>query len=246
MKTLALPRSPTAATNVPHEDDRPVGRGIRDLLRDTALLVTSLGEGGTVPDANAFRERCRQIIATFSEVLTRRGYPADVRREALVAQCGLLDETALGFLPAESRSSWELKPLQVEWFTVHDAGEQVIDCIEARLRETPANADLLECYAAILGIGFKGRYARDGEPQRAALLSALNARLDKLRPAAGQPFVTDQAGRRLSDWFYRLSPWAVAGLLCIVAAIVWSVGRVALDTQIAHIVPLAPAKGGQP
>ena len=246
MTTLAPPRSQPAATHVLHEDDRPVGSGIRDLLRDTALLVTSLSEGGTVPDANAFRERCRQIITTFSDALTRRGYPADVRREAMVAQCGLLDETALGHLPADSRSSWELNPLQVERFQIHDAGEQVIACIEARLRETPANVDLLECHAAILGIGFKGRYARDGEPQRAALLSALNARLDKLRPAAGQAFVTDQAGRRLSDWFYRLSPWAVAGLVCLVAAIVWSAGRVALDTRIAHIAPLAPAKAGQP
>ena len=62
----------------------------------------------------------------------------------------------------------------------------------------------------------------------------------------GQPFITDQPGRRLSDWFYRLSPWAVAGLACIVAAIVWSAGSVALDTQIAHLGPLAPAKVSQP
>lgn len=235
--------APANALSALRSDDPAVGGGIRDLLRETALLVTSLGEGGTVPEAGAFRERCRQIISTFSEALTRRGYPADVRQEALIAQCGLLDETALRHLSAENRPGWELKPLQVEWFKVHDAGEQVIARIEARLRETPANVDLLECYVAILGIGFKGRYARDGEPQRAALISALNARLDKLRPAAGQPFIADRAERRLSDWFYRLSPWAIAGLACVVAAIVWSAGSVALDTQLAHI---APTKVSQP
>lgn len=235
--------APANALSALRSDDPAVGGGIRDLLRETALLVTSLGEGGTVPEAGAFRERCRQIISTFSEALTRRGYPADVRQEALIAQCGLLDETALRHLSAENRPGWELKPLQVEWFKVHDAGEQVIARIEARLRETPANVDLLECYVAILGIGFKGRYARDGEPQRAALISALNARLDKLRPAAGQPFIADRTERRLSDWFYRLSPWAIAGLACVVAAIVWGAGSVALDTQLAHI---APTKVSQP
>lgn len=235
--------APTHAPDALRSDEHAVGGGIRDLLRETALLVTSLAEGGTVPEASAFRERCHQIISTSSDALARRGYSANVRQEVLIAQCGLLDETALRQLSAESRPNWELKPLQVEWFKIHDAGEQVIERIEARLRETPANVDLLEYYVAILGIGFKGRYARDGEPERAALISALNARLAKLRPAAGQPFIADQAGRRLSDWFYRLSPWAVAGLACIVAAIVWGVGNMALDTQLGHI---APAKVSQP
>jgi type VI secretion system protein ImpK len=243
MSTLTSWRRLSAATNTVRVDDHATGGGIRDLLRDTALLVTSLGEGGTVPEARAFRERCHQIISTFSDELARRGYPAQVREEAMIALCGLLDETALCHLSDESRPSWELKPLQVEWFKIHDAGEQVIARIQARLRETPAHVDLLEYYVVILGVGFKGRYARDGEPERAALISALNARLDKLRPAANQPFIADQAGRRLSDWFYKLSPWAMAGLACIVAAIVWGLGSVALDTQLGHI---APAKVSQP
>lgn len=243
MSTLTSWRPLRAPTNTLRSGDHTAGGGIRDLLRDTALLVTSLGEGGTVPEAGAFRERCHQIISTFSDALTQRGYPANLRQEALIAQCGLLDETALCHLSAESRPSWELKPLQVEWFKVHDAGEQVIARIEARLREASPNVDLLEYYVAVLGIGFKGRYARDGESERTALISALNARLAKLRPVATQAFIADQAGRRLSDWFYRLSPWVMAGLACIVAAIVWGVGSVALDTQVGHI---APAKVSQP
>ncbi|WP_296651605.1 DotU family type IV/VI secretion system protein [Paraburkholderia sp.] len=219
------------------------GKGIRDLLRDTALLVTSLGPTATAPDAAQFRERCRQAIQDFSNALARRGYSEDVRREVLVAQCGLLDETALRHLSAESRASWELTPLQVEWFKVHDAGEHVIERIEARLRETPPDADLLECYSAILGMGFMGRYARDGEARRAALVAALNTRLEKIRPPVEQPFMTDRAARRISDWFYRLSPWAIAGVSCAAAAIVWGIWSVALDNQLAHI---APAKVDRP
>jgi len=212
-----------------------VNGGIRDLLRDTALAVTSFAPGGTVKDAAAFRDRCRQLIGNFSEALTRRGYPEDVRQEAMVAQCGLLDETALRQFDEEARSGWGLKPLQVEQFRLHDAGERVIDCIEARLREASPNADLLECYSAILAMGFMGRYARDGETKRAELVATLNSRLQKLRPSIAQPFIADHAGRRLSDWFYRLSPWAIAGLACIAAVAVWGVWNVALDTQLTHI-----------
>lgn len=215
--------------------DHSSGGGIRDLLRDTALAVTSFASGGTVKDAAAFRDRCQQLIGNFSDALTRRGYPHDVRKEAIVAQCGLLDETALREFDEEARSGWELKPLQVEQFGLHDAGERVIDCIEARLSEASPNADLLECYSAILGMGFMGRYARDGDAKRAELVAALNTRLQKLRPAAGQPFIADRTGRRLSDWFYRLSPWAIAGLTCIAAVAVWGVWSAALDAQLAHI-----------
>lgn len=221
-----------------------VNGGIRDLLRDTALAVTSLAPGGTVKDAAAFRDRCRRLIGNFSEALTRRGYPEDVRQEAMLAQCGLLDETALRRFDDEARSGWGLKPLQVEQFRLHDAGERVIDCIEARLREASPNADLLECYAAILAMGFMGRYARDGEAKRAELVAALNSRLQELRPAIAQPpFIVDHAGRRLSDWFYRLSPWAIAGLACIAAVAVWAGWNVALDTQLTHITS---AKVGRP
>lgn len=217
--------------------------GIRDLLRDTGLLVTSLGDNGTVHDADKFRGNCRKLIQKFSEALTRHGYPEDVKHEISLAQCGLIDETALRHLPESSRAAWALNPFQVERFKVHDAGEFVINRIEARLRETAPNADLLEGYAAILGMGFKGRYALDGESRLVELMSALNTRLKKLRPRDERTFISDRSGRQLSDWFRRLSPWAIAGITCVVAAAIWSTWAVALNAQATHIVS---AKVGQP
>jgi type VI secretion system protein ImpK len=222
---------------------RSSGEGMRDLLRDTALLVTTLASGGQVQDATGFRDRCRQLIEHFSNALERRGYPDDVRQEALVAQCGLLDETALRYLPTGSRAGWESKPLQVERFNLHDAGERVFDRLEARMREAAPKLDVLECYSAILGMGFVGRYARDGEAKRTALIASLNARLEALRSSSERPFIADRAGRRFSDWLHRLSPWAIAGLACAAATIVWVVWATALDVQLAHLVT---AKVGQP
>jgi type VI secretion system protein ImpK len=230
-----LDRSPGAA--------RATREGIRDLLRDTALLVTTLAPNGHVDSAADFRNRCNQLVESFSNALERRGYAHDVQRDALVAQCGLLDEIALRYLSAESRAGWEMKPLQVERFQLHDAGERVFERLEARIREASPQVDLLEYYAAILSLGFIGRYARDGEAKRSALIATLNTQLEKLRAAPTQTFIADRPGRRLSDWLYRLSPWAIAALACVIAVIVWLAWSVALDAQVAH---LAHAKVAQP
>ncbi|MBG0881272.1 DotU family type IV/VI secretion system protein [Burkholderia sp. 9775_39] len=210
--------------------------GIRDLLRDTALLVTTLATGGHTQDPIALRERCKQLVEQFASALEGRGFPDDVRSEALIAQCGLLDEAALRHLPTDSRSGWEQKPLQVEQFNLHEAGERVFERLDARLREPSPPVSLLECYAAILGMGFVGRYAREGEAKRKELIASLNAKLETVRSTSDCPFITDHAGRRLSDWFYRLSPWAIAALALVAASIAWGIWSTALDVQLAHLV----------
>ncbi|MBN3722693.1 DotU family type IV/VI secretion system protein [Burkholderia sp. Ac-20379] len=215
---------------------------MRDLLRDTALLVTSLASGGQTQDAHALRRQCKQLVERFASDLARRGFPDDVRSEALIAQCGLLDEAALRYLPGEFRSGWEHTPLQVEQFHLHDAGERVFERLDARLLEAAPPVALLECYSAILGMGFVGRYARSGAAERAALIESLNARLASLNTSPDRPFMTNRGGRRPSDWFYRLSPWAIAGIACLVAAVTWGAWSAALDAQLAQLVSAQPAR----
>lgn len=242
---MRLPLGRNRRTPVTPASDIAASReaGMRDLLRDTALLVTSLASGGAVPDATSFRQRCRQITGLLAEALERLGYPEDVRREALVAQCGVLDEMALRYLPAAARIDWEQRPMQVERFSIHDAGRRVIDCIETHLQKASPDVDLLECYAAILGMGFVGRYARDGQAKRAALIATLNARLQELRAPTDEPFLTDPAGTQLATGFYRSAPWIIGALACIAAMAVWIAANRTLDTQFAH---MTPAKVGQP
>jgi len=215
---------------------RASGSGMRDLLRDTALLVTTLTTGGQTQDANRLRDRCVQLIEQFSNALERRGYSEDVRNEAQLAQCALLDEAALRHLSLESRFGWELKPLQVERFNMHDAGDRVFERLDARMRGPAPELDLLECYSAILGMGFVGRYARVGEAQRTAFLASLNAQIERLRSSSDRPFVADRSGRRISDRLYRLLPWMAAVLVCVAAAIFWTVCSASLNTHVAHIV----------
>lgn len=216
-------------------DDAPTG-GIRDLMRDTTLLVITVADGGMPTTAGSMQKRCRELIHDFADGLVSRGYPEDVCMDARIAQCGLLDEVALRHLTGNDRATWELRPLQVEFFDMHDAGERVFERLEKRLRAPMANVDLLECYSSVLGMGFVGRYALQGETRLEELATALNARIGKLRAAATAPFTTDHTGRRPSDWFYRLSSWAVLGICCVVAALLWLVWHAGLDVQLSHLL----------
>lgn len=232
LKDVQLMDSQPAAT-------RATGSGIRDLLRDTALLVSMLSQGGNAEPVQKLRERCVELMATFAAALEQRGFAADVRQDAQYAQCGLLDEAVLRCPSVQDRSSWAAHPLQVERFGKLDAGDHVFDRLSERLREASPNVDLLECYAAILGLGFMGRYVRE-EAKLVTLVATLNARLEKLRPAVARTFIVERSGRRFTDWFYRLSPWVIAGLSCMAAVIVYLSWSHALDTQLAHLVPFAP------
>lgn len=239
MITLTLGRDKGAymkpARGVARDVTRPDDACKRDCLHDIALLVTTLASGGVVQDSAQFRERCRQLVEQFEVMLTRRDYPEDVKREALIALCGLLDEMALRNLPEEARHAWEVRPLQVERFSIYDAGRRIIDRIETHLHEPSPDVDLLEFYAAIMGMGFVGRYAVEGKAKRAALIAALNARLESIRPSGEAPFIADPDGSRLSGGIHRLLPWILVALTCLAAVAMWIAGSELLDTQVMHI-----------
>ena len=59
-------------------------------------------------------------------------------------------------------------------------------------------------------MGFIGRYAREGDAKRAALIAALDTRLELLRPFVEEPFMIDPAaGPQLFNGLYRLVPWII-------------------------------------
>jgi type VI secretion system protein ImpK len=200
----------------------PAGPDIRALLADTALLVSALEGGGDVGTVEQLRARCMIQIRTLSDELERSNVPADVRHDAMLAQCALLDESVLRHLKGDARSGWELKPLQVECFNRHDAGSQVFERLDAQMRAASPNPRLLEAYAAILGLGFNGRYALDPAGRR-QVVAALDAMLARLGCGSHPAFVADHSATRIGDWFRRLSPWGVFAFGCVVAGVVYAI-----------------------
>jgi predicted component of type VI protein secretion system len=93
--------------------------GMRDLLRDSALLVTALTTGASEKHFATLRSECKTLVAQFDASLERRNFTVDVRTDAIVAQCALLDETALRHLHDNDKANWISEPLQVERLAHH-------------------------------------------------------------------------------------------------------------------------------
>ncbi|MBB3259396.1 type VI secretion system protein ImpK [Paraburkholderia bannensis] len=207
------------------------------LLRNTALEVSHLAQGATTDDVEDLHALCEKLTEDLASALQVREVAVDVARDVLYMQCALLDETVLACLPTQSRPLWEATPLQVERYGEHNAGEQVYSRLATRMREAPPNVGLLECYATVLGLGFQGKFAREGAPQRAAIIRSLDERLAKLSPSGASEFVVDATRTHRLDWFYRLSPWAIAGLVCAAGAVVFMLIGQGLDLQASHLLP---------
>ncbi|MBB5409221.1 type VI secretion system protein ImpK [Paraburkholderia sp. HC6.4b] len=193
-------------------------------LRDTAETVVALREFRP-SSLKGLRERCDAQIAHLREELQQRGQPRDVIDDALYAQCALLDEAALKGLRGEARDAWEREPLQVRAFGRNDAGEELLRRIGQRLREAKPVLPLLAIFAAVLRLGFMGRFAATGDGARAKLVSEIDERLtratadrtDRSAADTSSPIVVNP-----SPWRRRpVSPLAWVLLACIAAGLVW-------------------------
>ncbi|MDR5753054.1 DotU/TssL family secretion system protein [Caballeronia sp. LZ024] len=197
-------------------------------LRDTARTIVKL-RSDNPPSVETLRGDCDAQLAGLSDELQRRGQPRDVIDDALYAQCALLDEAALKGLSADARDAWEREPLQVRAFGRNDAGEELLRRITQRLREPKPVLPLLAIFAAVLELGFTGRFAVKAGDARATLVREIDERLaraargntsrDALRdaPDASGPVVVNPSRARRRP----LSPLAWVLFACVAAGLAW-------------------------
>jgi type VI secretion system protein ImpK len=193
-------------------------------MRDTARTVMALRSDQT-PSLETLRKDSDAQVACLRDELQRRGHPPDVIDDALYAQCALLDEAALNGLHAEARGAWEREPLQVRVFGRNDAGEELLRRMGQRLREAKPVLPLLNIFAAVLGLGFRGRYAVNEAEARAKLIRAIDERLARATGGGTGRNTPDQSGPVVvnsSRWRRRpVSPLVWVFIACIAAGLVW-------------------------
>jgi type VI secretion system protein ImpK len=203
-------------------------------FRDTAFTVAGLADDATSITFVSFREKCVAQVDALGRELRAQGHLPDVVRDATYAQCALLDETALARLKGPERDAWEREPLQVREFKSNDAGYELIDRIQQRLTEPRPKLALLSMYNAVLGLGFKGKFALSGADARLELMRALDQRIGKPGSVdvSGTVVLTQEASRR---WRMNVSPlgWVIGGVL--VAGLVYLALGAWLTASIARI-----------
>ncbi|SAK96638.1 DotU family type IV/VI secretion system protein [Caballeronia catudaia] len=202
-------------------------------LRDTALTVADLSDADRRPSAVDLLEEGKKQMARLRAELQMRGLPPDVIEDAVYAQCALLDETALRSFVGTERDTWEHNPLQLGQFDSNDAGEELVRRIEGRLSGPRPVRLLLEIFAAVLDLGFTGRFAVEGQDARARLRQAIDDRLGvrKSDDDDDASIIVKAAIKR--PWTSRISPLTCIALACVVTGIVWIAIDTWLDASIA-------------
>ncbi len=137
------------------------------------------GERGASLDAD-YREK---ILAGFDE-LERMAFERQIGmvilKDAKYALAAFVDEAVLTSA-WPGRTAWMSRPLQLEMFGDHVAGEGFFERLSVLRQGGEANADLLELYYVCLQLGFEGVYKIRGLEQLMALQVDLRSQVDGYR-----------------------------------------------------------------
>ena len=254
--------SPAATPVVPaasgHE---PVGTGRLALAFQEILtaIVRLRAQRQPVTDGNAFREQMKALLQRADGEARGGGYAPEDARLAAFAVVALLDESVLNSTQT-ALAGWSRRPLQDELFGEHLAGERFFQYLDQLLArpDSPPLGDVLEVFALVLLLGFRGRYAID-TGALPALAQRVGERVHRIRQSSGAggahaarargDLVTgwrppDDAVSGRDPWLRRLT---LALAACVVlAALVWGAGRLSLSGARGDLRALAPAPAGAP
>ena len=136
-------------------------RNLLDLLYQGFYMLFLLRNGHTPAEAEGFRERVKQMLARVDRGAQKLGLLTQDVFRAKFAFCALLDEIVLRS-KFSIRDSWERKPLQLELFGEHMAGERFFEYLEELRLDGAKHIQALEVYHMCLLLGFEGRHALDG------------------------------------------------------------------------------------
>ncbi|MBY0557157.1 MAG: type IVB secretion system protein IcmH/DotU [Burkholderiaceae bacterium] len=158
-------------------------RTLVDLLGDGFYLLFMLRNGSTPPDAAPFFDSISAYLAEFdrdARQLHARGEDIDAAKYAF---CAALDEIILSS-SFTLRTAWERRPLQLAIFGDQLAGEHFFDRLEALRSGGAARLPALQVFQMCLLIGFKGRYALEGQDRLASLIARLG---EEIAAMQGKP-----------------------------------------------------------
>jgi type VI secretion system protein ImpK len=204
-------------------------------LRDTAITVAHLC-GDDKPSANTLLDDAQKQFDQLGAELRMRGLSPEMIEDAQYALCALIDETALRYLSGDERDTWERNPLQLGKFESNDAGEELMRRMERRLEQARTERLLLAIFAAVLDLGFVGRFAREGDEARARFRHNIDRRL--CIPQIGHTvddasiIVTSGVAR---PWTSRVSPLTCIVLACVALGVIWFAINGWLDASVARM-----------
>lgn len=157
-------------------------------------------------------EDYRQTLLNGFDELERMAFERQITmqtvKEAKYAMAAYIDEVVLSSR-WPGRLDWMSKPLQLEFFGEHLAGEGFFEHLAQLRQGGEANLDVLELYYVCLQLGFEGVYRLRGLEQLMALQVDLRSQIDGYRGVVSPRLAPDgvpkesllaQARREIPYW----------------------------------------------
>lgn len=150
-------RQPARAEPAPMSEPR----SLLDLLYEGFYMMFLLRNGHAPTDIESFRDRVKRLLSRVDRGAQKLGLPTEDVFRSKFAFCALLDEIVLRS-KFSVRDLWERKPLQLELFGEHIAGERFFEYLEQLRHGGARHIQALEVYHMCLLLGFEGQHALDG------------------------------------------------------------------------------------
>lgn len=136
--------------------------------------------GSSVKVREDFRERLLEAFDDLERKAFERQIPMVMLKDAKYALAAYVDEAVLGS-DWPGREAWMGRPLQLEMFGDHVAGEGFFERLVHLRQGGEANLDVIELYYVCLQLGFEGIYKVRGLEQLMALQVDLRSQIEGYR-----------------------------------------------------------------
>jgi type VI secretion system protein ImpK len=203
-------------------------RRLADLCTDAFSLIFHIRSGKDP----GHPDNLRKEIALMVEDIDRQGKRIGCAEEDIKATryslLALIDETILNSQWA-FKDQWADRPLQLEYFGEHMAGERFFDLIERVRQKGSRKVDLLEVFCIALILGFQGKYKLGGSDELEKLKREVVAEVTKYRggvpPLSPHGRIPDEPVERPSKaiprWVWVTGVSAVVLVLVVFIILKW-------------------------
>jgi type VI secretion system protein ImpK len=164
------------------------GRSLLDLCTDAFFLIFYLRGGNDPGHLEEFRKDVSRMLQNLDKEGRKYGHPEEDVKAARYALCALIDETILNS-GWEFKDQWASRPLQLEYFDEHVAGERFFVLLDRVRVKGARKVDLLEVFCVALVLGFQGKYKLRGHDELTSLTEEIAGEVNNYRggPSALSP-----------------------------------------------------------
>lgn len=155
-------------------------RSLVDLCNDAFLLIFHIHAGKDLGQPDALHREISMLLQDLDNQGKRDGHSDEDIKGARYAVCALIDETILNSQWAY-KANWADRPLQLEHFGEHMAGERFFGLLERIREKGERKVDLLEVFCVALLLGFQGKYKLRGREELEKLTRTIVSEINSYR-----------------------------------------------------------------